>query len=382
MSVVSITSAGRNTGRNSAGSAVSIATARSASEPRVAVLLNANARQVNGHVLRALSHVVGRGDLMLSRSPLETRSVARKVLDGGYDTVFCGGGDGTFIAFVNAILAERETRFPAHPLPRFGVLRLGTGNGLASWVSASTPRGDGFLDDVLRARANQVPSERTLHLLDVEGQRAPFAGVGIDGQVLNDYVWIREHLGKGALSRVLSGGRGYFSAVALRTLPHYLTHATLRECEVWNTGDAPAFRLDDKGHTTDVIEPGGVLFRGRTLLASAATIPYFGYAMRMFPFADQRPAHFQLRLASVGVTDVLPNLGRLWKGEWFPKDKVQDFHARNVRVVFDEPMPLQIGGDAEGYRSHVTFGVSKDTLQLLDFRGNSPRATGRPSVAR
>src|SRR5678815_6179467 len=65
--------------------------------PRVAVLLNARARKVTPRVVRALSHVVPRADLYLSRSPNDARDIARTILTRGYDAVFCGGGDGTLL---------------------------------------------------------------------------------------------------------------------------------------------------------------------------------------------------------------------------------------------------------------------------------------------
>src|SRR5678815_4946035 len=74
--------------------------------PRVAVLLNARARKVTPGVVRALSHVVPRADLFLSRSPKDARAIARTILTRGYDTVFCGGGDGTFIGFADEILSQ------------------------------------------------------------------------------------------------------------------------------------------------------------------------------------------------------------------------------------------------------------------------------------
>ena len=48
--------------------------------PRVAVLLNARARKVTPRVLRALSHVVPRSDLFLSRSPMDARRIAHTIL--------------------------------------------------------------------------------------------------------------------------------------------------------------------------------------------------------------------------------------------------------------------------------------------------------------
>ena len=57
-------------------------------------------------------------------------------------------------------------------------------------MNASSTRGDGILNDVLRARTGEVPGYRPMDLLMVDGQRAPFAGLGVDGKVLNDYIWV------------------------------------------------------------------------------------------------------------------------------------------------------------------------------------------------
>src|SRR5205807_1259610 len=115
-------------------------------EPRVAVLLNANARKVTDRVVRTLSHAVPEGDLFLSRSELDCRRIAQAVLDRRYHTLFLGGGDGTFMSFVNEILNQIDVRRRHHasqPLPRFGVLKLGTGNSVATLVKASGTKNDG-----------------------------------------------------------------------------------------------------------------------------------------------------------------------------------------------------------------------------------------------
>jgi Diacylglycerol kinase catalytic domain len=133
---------------------------RAVSPARVAVLLNAHARKVTPGVLRALSHVVSRGDLYVSRSPLDARRIAHAVVDGGYHTVFFGGGDGTFMGFADEVLNLAARRRVSH-LPHFGVLKLGTGNGLANWVNASGVRSGGIVEDVLRARSGEVPGYRS-----------------------------------------------------------------------------------------------------------------------------------------------------------------------------------------------------------------------------
>jgi diacylglycerol kinase family enzyme len=345
------------------------AAARSArrvpSPGRVAVLLNAHARKVTPGVLRALSHVVARGDLYVSRSPLDARRIANAVVEQGYHTVFFGGGDGTFMGFADEVLNLAARRHVSR-LPHFGVLKLGTGNGLASWVNASGVRSGGIVEDVLRARAGEVPGYRALELLSVEGRRAPFASLGVDAQLLNDYVWLKERVSGRWLSRVLTGSRGYAAAVLLRTLPQALIRPMTAQCEVRNTGITPAYRMGHNGQTLETIQPGEVLYRGPAMLAAASTIPYYGYGVRMFPFAGVQPGTMHLRVGVVKPLAVVANLGKMWRGEWFPP-QVQDFLASGIEVRFDEPMPFQLGGDAAGPRTKVSLAVAPERMSLVDF---------------
>ncbi len=338
---------------------------RPASPSRVAVLLNAHARRVTPAVLRALSHVVARGDLYVSRSPLDARRIANAVVDSDYHTVFFGGGDGTFMGFADEVL-NLAARRRLSRLPHFGVLKLGTGNGLAAWVNASGVRSDGIVDDVLRARAGEVPGYRPLQLLSVEGRRAPFASLGLDAQLLNDYVWMKQHVSGGWLARFLTGSRGYAAAVLLRTLPQALLRPTTAECEIRNRADTPAYRLGPDGQRLATIAPGAVLYRGPAMLAAASTIPYYGYGVRMFPFAGTQAGTMHLRVGVVRPLAVVANVRRLWRGEWFPTG-VHDFLASQVDVHFDRDVPFQLGGDAAGQRADVTLAVAPERLSLLDF---------------
>lgn len=343
---------------------------RAEREPKVAVLLNANARKVTARVIKSLTHVVAEEDLYVSHTAADAKRIAEAVVDKQYQTVFLGGGDGTFMAFVNEIQHQLELRRQYHPQqksPRFGVLKLGTGNGLAGWVNASPSRGDRILDDVLRARSGEVPGYRRLDLMQIDGQRAVFAGMGVDGRILNDYIWVKQNLAKGALKKVLAGGPGYFTSVATRTIPHYLTHSTFHECEVIN-GAAPAYRLAPDGSTVEEIGPGALLLRGRINFAAASTIPFYGYNFKMFPFAAKRRGTMQLRLAAVTAAGVVGNLRKLWTGRWF-NDDIHDFHVSEAKIQFADPMPLQVGGDAQGYRATVHLGMASEGVELVDFTG-------------
>ncbi len=340
-------------------------------EPRVAIVLNANARQVTPNLIRSLSHAVSEEDLFVSHSPMQVRRIAKTLLERRYPIVFCGGGDGTFAGLVNEVFhqLEQSGSKPARRAPRFGVLKLGTGNGLAALVGASSPRGGRMIEDVLRAKAGEATAVRRLDLLDIEGRRAPFAGLGVDGKLLNDFVWIRNRLAKGMFKGLLSGTGGYFSAVALKTLPHYLTHSTEVECEVLNGLASPAYRLAPDGSMLgEPIAPGAPIYRGRLMMAAAGTMPFYGFGLKMFPFAGQRKGMMHLRIGTASAPAILINLPALWKGRWFPRG-IQDFHAKEVLIRFEKPMPLQVSGDAEGYRTEVSFSVATGQVELLDFNG-------------
>jgi diacylglycerol kinase family enzyme len=347
-----------------------IAPVSGAGEPKVAVLLNANARRVDARVVKSLSRVVPAEDLFVSRSELDCRRIVQTVLERGYPVVFTGGGDGTFLGFANEMFRQLEPRgrFAGRRPPRFGVLKLGTGNGLANYVNAGGGN-DGILQDVVRARAGEVPGHRRMDLLQVDGRRSPFAGLGVDGKLLNDYIWVKSTLGRGVLRKMMSGPGGYFSAVAFKTVPHYLVNSTWVECEVHNGPSSEAYRLGPDGNPVgEPIAPGEVIFRGRLMMTAAATMPFYGYGFKMFPFAGQRRGMMQLRLGQVHAPAVLANLPRLWSGRWFPEG-IRDYAAREVTIRYARPMPFQVGGDAAGYREEVKLSMAPESVELLDFHG-------------
>src|SRR3954468_19475769 len=75
---------------------------------RVAVLLNANARSVSESLKRELENFVPPEDLYYSRCFEDARGIARQVLDKGYRTVLTGGGDGTFVGYVNCLFEQAQ----------------------------------------------------------------------------------------------------------------------------------------------------------------------------------------------------------------------------------------------------------------------------------
>jgi diacylglycerol kinase family enzyme len=345
---------------------------------RVAVLLNANAKSVTESLRRELETFVPPEDVFYSRTLDDAQGIARTVIDRGYRTVLTGGGDGTFVGYVNCIIDEaargvrrsgaagsaalRLSPAPAR-LPRFGVLKLGTGNALADY-SGSSARRVGVVEDILRARSGEVWRARELRLLEHEGKRAPFAGLGLDAAVLNDYVRVKSDLG-GLFRFAGAGGLGYFCAIAGRTLPSMLLHPGLPNVEVVNLG-GPAHQIGLDGVAIGrPIDRGEVLYRGPCRIAAAGTVPCYGYGFRIFPHALRSPGQFQLRLTALSIPSILASVPAIWRGQT-PRGLL-DFHCDKVAIRFDREMPLQVGGDAEGYRREVVLGMCEQPLELLDF---------------
>jgi diacylglycerol kinase family enzyme len=337
-----------------------------ASRPEVAVLLNANAKAVNAQVRRALSRVVPDEHLFLSTCQAEASAIADEVVARRYGTVFTGGGDGTFVGWVNRILESAERR-AARP-PRFGVLALGTGNAVAEMVGA-TPRR--HAQDLARFVRGEVGAVRRLDLLTCEGRKTPFAGVGIDAAVLNDYIWLKDRLSGTPLAKLGLGISGYGLAIALRSAPRVLAQRRPSYCEIVNVG-RPAWRLDGAGvRIGRPIPHGELLYAGPCMLAAASTVPYYGLGLKAFPFVGSASGMMQLRVATrIGVPTLLMNIPRIWSGG-FEHEGLLDFHAERVALRFERPMPLQVGGDAEGWRDALTFSMASSPVEIVDF---GPRA--------
>ena len=337
------------------------------------MLLNANARSVSDGFKRELENFVPPEDLYYSRCFEDARVISRQVLDKGYRTILTGGGDGTFVGYVNCLFEQAQQPagahlrgalkllpIPAHAveLPRFGVLKLGTGNAVADFSGASGRR-LGVVEDILRARSGEVSIARALHLLSHDGKRAPFAGLGIDAAVLNDYVSVRDRLGP--------GGLGYFCSIVGKTLPRFLLQRGVPMVEVVNLGGRAQHLGPDGKRIGRDIERGEIIYRGPCKIAAAGTVPNYGFGFQIFPHALLAPGRFQLRLTAIGVPKILANLRTLWRGGPAPSG-ILDFHCDKVLIKFDREMPLQVGGDAEGYRREVVFEMAERPLELLDFR--------------
>jgi diacylglycerol kinase family enzyme len=333
---------------------------------RVAVVVNGNAKQVTDDLVDILDQIVQSGDLFVSRSLAEATEIARTIVRRGYPTVLTGGGDGTFVQMVTRI--SEEARRVGTKRPRFGLLKLGTGNALAWVLGAQNPRHRGVVADLGRLR--KEGGSRSMRLLDVEGTLSPFAGLGIDAIALHDYNTTKAALSRSPLTRPLSsGGVAYMLSVVGRTMPTYFLRGHPK-VKVINEG-SPAVRLGQDGRPVSEHAAGEVLYEGPSRMVAMSTIPYWGFGARIFPFATERDDRFSLRIVDIHTYQVAVHIRGIWNGTYRP-DTVHDFLADAVSIHYDHPMPMQIGGDSAGTRTSVRARLAAEPIEVVDYYAPPP----------
>ena len=328
---------------------------------RVAVVLNGNARQVTDELVESFDRLVGSGDLFLSRSLNEAEEIALEIVESGYPVVLTGGGDGTFVQMVTSITKEARDRNQEPPC--FGLLKLGTGNSLAWALGAGTSR-KGVFADLERLRHDSP--HRDFRLIEVEGLLTPFAGAGFDALGLKHFHEVRSvvrHLpwvGKRA-----SGALSYAISIPTLTIPE-LAFRPRMQVRIVNRGSAE--RLDQNGQPTgSTIEKGEVIFEGPCIAALVSTIPYWGFGVRVFPFAEDRPAdRFCLRVVATSPLHVAAHMLSVWKGT-YRNENLIDVYAEDVEFEFDQPNAIEIGGDPGGMTRSMRAHLHPDPVKLIDY---------------
>jgi diacylglycerol kinase family enzyme len=337
---------------------------------RVAVVVNGRAKNVTAEVISTLDRILEGSDLFVSRRIEDAREIAQTLVHRGYDTVLTGGGDGTFTVMVTEVVREARRRGAA--LPRFGLLKLGTGNALA-WVVGARDLDGGQVDADIRRLCDEAGS-RPVRLIEVEGIITPFCGLGADAHVLADYGWVKQHLGATPLRRFSSGPAGYAIAAATRTLPSLL-FSGMTHCKVTNAG-GEARRVGPHGSVIGrPFVHGEVMYEGPMRLCSLSTIPYYGYGFRMFPFAEDRKDRMQLRVSTIKPHEFIYHLKEIWRGEYANPDCLFDFLVERVVLEFEPKAPFQVGGDSRGERDRLEVGLCPTPIELVDFYA-PPRAEG------
>lgn len=328
---------------------------------RIAVVVNGRAKSVNDEVISTLDQILQGGDLFVSRSLQEADEIAEVVVARGYGTVLTGGGDGTFSVMVTKVCQAAIRRNA--DLPRFGFLKLGTGNALAHVVGASKGGPGGVAADIQRLREDA--GSREISLIEVNNVLTPFCGFGADAVVLKDYEGLKKSVRGTPLSGLGRGRMGYVVSSLTRSIPRSVIQKPAH-CRVINRG-AVCYRVGEAGQQECLVGEGEVLFEGAVRLVGAATIPYFGYGFRAFPHAEERPDRMHLRLWNVPTLPLINNFRSIWRGSYQNPRLVADFLVERVEIQMDPATPYQIGGDYEGEATSLTVGLAPRRIRLVDF---------------
>ena len=323
---------------------------------RAVAIVNGNARRVQGAVRAGLERALP-GGVRFTGSLDEARAAVHDEVRRGRDLIVLGGGDGTVVMGL-ALVAE-ACRGAGRPEPAVGVLRLGSGNAIADALGAG---GDAAGDLARLARGDG--EWRRLPLVEVLGVRAPFVGLGVDAQLLEDHHAVGRVIDRVPVARRLGGVARYALSVAVRSLPRFARGAR-PHAVVTNLG-APAIEMARGGPTGRQVPAGGVIWRGACTLIAGATIPFFGFGLKMFAFAGVRRDRFQLRCGDAGLLEILRRTPAAFRGDYF-SDHVHDFLCERVAVELDEESPIEAGGELLARRRRVEIGLAPPvTLVALD----------------
>lgn len=319
--------------------------------------MNGNARRVRGGLRAQLERVLP-GGVRFTTSLDHARVVIRDDVQRGLDLLVLAGGDGTVVMGLT-LLAE-ACRAAGRPEPAIGILRLGSGNAIADTVGA----GDDAAGDLARLVRGDG-TWRTVPLVDVLGVRAPFVGLGVDAQLLEDHHAVGRVIDRVPGARRFVGGAArYALSVALRSVPRFARGAR-PNAVVTNLG-APAIEMARTGPTGRELVAGEVLWRGACTLIAGATIPFFGFGLKMFAFTDRRRDRFHLRCGDAGLLEIMRSTPAAFRGEYF-SDHVRDFLCDRVAIELDVEAPIEAGGELLGRRRQLELGLAAPvTLVALE----------------
>lgn len=334
---------------------------------RAAFLLNANAKSVTKNLLKELSALIPKDDLYLSFSLAEAESNFRDILQNDYAYIFCGGGDGTAVSAIN-LLNDYSKRHPHFPTPSIGVLRLGTGNALARFLHARDPRED--IKAILGGRS--IKPVNVSMIETSSGQMTPFAGIGYDGELMNDFESVKEVFFESPFRKMFSSVLGFSIAGFFKTLPRQVA----RKLPIIRVNSSfPAYRIMEiKGVDEEIfIEQGQILYDAPASLICVGTIPSVGYGITMFPFANKRPGYMHLRISAVPVSVCVSNLyPSIWHGT-FRHKKLFDYLVKDVTIESEESLPYHLGGDTMGYKKQLYFKISNHPILMASLYNQRKR---------
>lgn len=332
----------------------------------IAVLLNANARLVTDKVRHALERIIPRTSLFLSHTTEEARDYVKHIIDNKFNVIFSGGGDGSFVNLINLVrdyVSKPDAMEAANAQPKFGILKLGTGNGISNFVGSYG--GTKLLERVLRAKSLETID---MGLIERNNRIFHYAGSGFDARIAGDYQQFMNSITVPALRKQFSGLAGYFCSGLGKTVPESVFNPDRGEVRIEVEGDSLAYQVEHRhGIDTPVETQNRLLYSGPSTAVAVATEPYYGYDVRAFPFANLKEGYMNLRVLIAKPVSVVANMRQYWDGSYRGKDLL-DFLVKKIRITYEKATPLHVGGDFENSVSSIVYQMHPQTCKLIDFR--------------
>lgn len=319
------------------------------SNAKIAIILNGNAKRVNQRYADRLKAIAGPNcDVFMTTSMVHADFVVQSVVDEAYDLIITGGGDGTVLHTIDKALRRIEEKQLSYQ-PKFGVLRLGTGNAIAYHLGSEKPK-----DNLLQLHQAEI---RPLHLFSANGHRSTFGGFGWDARILADYDALKKHLGDNPITApIMKTLAGYFAVAFGKTIPKLMLKREFQQLKVTNRG-AVAYQLNPEGEVINEFGPGETLFDGKTQVGCFGTIPYFGYRMKILPFATKCPGFIHLRLMNIDPIAAAGRLRSVWSGE-LQHPGLTDLLVTQAHLEFREKTPMHLSGDFFGGMDNLNLSIA------------------------
>jgi diacylglycerol kinase family enzyme len=341
---------------------------------KIAVLLNENAKNFTPKLKLLIAQYIPDSSVYVSRTEEEAKGHIEEIVQKRYDSIFSGGGDGSFVSLINMLqdaIEEQNKRIEfyapterkliaPYEFPDVGILKLGTGNAVNAMLG-----GKDYSKSLFEVTRNPTYQTKQIDLIESGDKTFPFSGLGWDAQLLNDYYWFKNRPTSPAMKKVMKSLLGYFAALFLKSGPTVLLQKK-PEVRITNKG-SHVFKIDENRKMKRLeVGQDEVIYEGPISIAAVGTTPFYGFNFKVFPYANYQRGLMNLRVVNAPLHEILTHLPSCWRGE-FQSDNFSDYLVENIQLEFNRPIPLQIGGDPEGYTDNIHYSVSKHPISLIDF---------------
>lgn len=276
---------------------------------------NGRTRKEWPRLLRLMEAKLGEITWEMTEGPGHATGLAAKALQSGCTHILSVGGDGTHQEVANAFLGPEG---PLYPDAIMGILSRGTGGDLVK--SLGIPRRPAeAIACLARERVTHMDAGwiRYRDPAGIERQRAflNVASLGIGGEV---------DLRVNRTSKALGGFISFLWATMVTLMTFKGKHITLS--------------LD-----------GGPCTEHDVILTAVANGQYFGGGMWVAPTARVDDGAFSVVLVrDMGLLELLPQLGRVYRGTHLTHSKVELFQAKRVVAESRDEVWLDVDGEPLG----------------------------------